>query len=211
MRRLTSFVLEEALRQLRAWRDAGLELDLAVNVSFWDLADPEFPDQVGALLAELGIEPSSLELEVTESVLLSESVRSGGRLERLSGEGIRVAIDDFGVGYSSLGQLKNLPAQVLKIDRSFIAGMVSDPSDAAIVRSTIELAHNLGLEVVAEGVETELHLARLQEARCDIGQGFFLGRPLPPGANPAAVHLAGSSLVPQPDGANVVPLRAASA
>jgi diguanylate cyclase (GGDEF)-like protein len=211
MRRLTSFVLEEALRQLRAWRDAGLELDLAVNVSFWDLADPEFPDQVGALLAELGIEPSSLELEVTESVLLSESVRSGGRLERLAGEGIRVAIDDFGVGYSSLGQLKNLPAQVLKIDRSFIAGMVSDPSDAAIVRSTIELAHNLGLEVVAEGVETELHLARLQEARCDIGQGFFLGRPLPPGANPAAVHLAGSSLVPQPDGANVVPLRAASA
>jgi diguanylate cyclase (GGDEF)-like protein len=211
MRSLTRYVLDASLRQLRTWRDAGLELDLAINVSFWDLSDAGFPEETSRVLAEHGIEPSSLELEITESVLLSDSVRSGGKLERLVEHGVRIAIDDFGVGYSSLGQLKNLPAQILKIDRSFVLGMESDRSDAAIVRSTIELAHNLGLEVVAEGVETPEHVQHLREAGCDIVQGFLLShpRPLETHIDVAALNERAAAITAA--GADVVPLRRASA
>ena len=142
-----------------------------------DLADARFPDEVATALAKYGVEPSWLELEVTESVLLSDRLRTSRMLERLVDQGVRIAIDDFGVGYSSLGQLKTLPAKVLKIDRSFVSSMESDQSDAALVSSTIELAHRLGLQVIAEGVETPAHLARLRAAGCDIGQGHLLGRP----------------------------------
>jgi len=204
-RRLTRYVLHEGLEQLRLWREAGIDIGLAVNVSAKDLSDPRFPDEIVRALAEHGIEPSALELEVTEDVLLLDSIRAGRRLERIVEEGVRIAIDDFGVGYSSLQQLKSLPAQVLKIDRSFVFGMDADQRDAAIVRSTIGLAHDLGLQVVAEGVETPGHVARLREAGCDIVQGYHLGRPLP--AEAQGFDLA-SDIGSR---AAIVPLRRASA
>ena len=206
MRNLTRYVLDESLLQLRAWRRAGLDIDLAVNVSARDLADARFPDEVADALAEHGVEPSWLELEVTESVLLSDRLRTSRMLERLVDQGVRLAIDDFGVGYSSLGQLKTLPVKVLKIDRSFVSSMESDPSDAAIVASTIELSHRLGLEVIAEGVETPAHLAHLRAAGCDIGQGHLLGRPLPGDQIVSAAHAVRSDWVPDVR-SDVVPLR----
>ena len=208
MRNLTRYVLNESLLQLRAWRSTGMEIDLAVNVSARDLADARFPDEVAHALAEHGVEPSWLELEVTESVLLSDRLRTSRMLERLVDQGVRIAIDDFGVGYSSLGQLKTLPAKVLKIDRSFVSSMESDPNDAAIVASTIELSHRLGLEVIAEGVETPAHLARLRAAGCDIGQGHLLGRPLPGDQIVSTAHALRSTWVPDAR-ADVVPLRRA--
>jgi diguanylate cyclase (GGDEF)-like protein len=208
MRNLTRYVLEESLIQLRAWRSTGMEIDLAINVSARDLADARFPDEVAAALARYGVEPSWLELEVTESVLLSDRLRTSRMLERLVDQGVRIAIDDFGVGYSSLGQLKTLPAKVLKIDRSFVSSMESDQSDAAIVSSTIELAHRLGLQVIAEGVETPAHLARLRAAGCDIGQGHLLGRPLPADRIMSTAHALRRAWVPDARG-DVVPLRRA--
>jgi diguanylate cyclase (GGDEF)-like protein len=206
MRNLTRYVFEESFAQLRAWRSAGLDIDLAVNVSARDLADARFPDEVARGLADHDVDPSWLELEVTESVLLSDRLRASRMLERLVEQGVRMAIDDFGVGYSSLGQLKTLPAKVLKIDRSFVSSMESDRSNEAIVSSTIELAHRLGLQVVAEGVETPAHLARLRAAGCDIGQGHFLGRPVPGDQIVSTAHALRSSWVPDPE-ADVVPLR----
>ena len=208
MRSLTRYVLNESLLQLRAWRSTGMEIDLAVNVSARDLADARFPDEVAHALAEHGVEPSWLELEVTESVLLSDRLRTSRMLERLVEQGVRIAIDDFGVGYSSLGQLKTLPAKVLKIDRSFVSSMESDQSDAAIVSSTIELSHRLGLEVIAEGVETPAHLARLRAAGCDIGQGHLLGRPLLGDQIVSTAHALRRAWVPDAR-ADVLPLRRA--
>jgi diguanylate cyclase (GGDEF)-like protein len=210
MRSLTRLVLDESLRQLRIWRDAGLGFTLAVNVSAQDLADTRFPQELVRALTKHGIEASSLELEITENVLLSEGVRMGRRLERIVDLGIRIAIDDFGVGYSSLGQLKNLPAQVLKIDQSFVSGVASDRRDAAIVRSTIELAHRLGLEVVAEGVETRELMSPLRDAGCDIVQGYYLGRPVPFGVHNDWAVLTANAHAAE-GGAEVVELRRASA
>jgi diguanylate cyclase (GGDEF)-like protein len=208
MRSLTRYVLEESLRQLQAWRSAGVEIDLAVNVSSRDLADARFPDEVARALADHGIDPCWLELEVTESVLLSDRLRTSRMLERLDERGVRIAIDDFGIGYSSLGQLKTLPAKVLKIDRSFVSSMESDRSDEAIVSSTIELAHRLGLVVVAEGVETATHLARLRAAGCDIGQGHFLGAPQRGDRIAVTARTLGDAWLLDNDG-DVVPLRRA--
>ena len=195
MRNLTRRVLDQSLRQLGMWRSAGMEVDLAVNVSARDLADARFPDEVARALADHRIEPSWLELEVTESVLMSDRLRTSRMLERLVDQGVRIAIDDFGVGYSSLGQLRTLPASVLKIDRSFVSNMESDTSNEAIVSSTIELAHRLGLQVIAEGVETPAHLARLRAAGCDIGQGHLLGRPLPGDELASIAHALGRAWV----------------
>jgi len=208
MRNLTRRVLEESLRQLKAWRSTGVELDLAVNVSARDLADARFPDELARAIDDHGIDPMWLELEVTESVLLSDRVRTSSMLGRLVDQGVRIAIDDFGVGYSSLGQLKNLRANVLKIDRSFVTSMEVDRRDEAIVSSTIELAHRLGLQVVAEGIETPAHLARLRAAGCDFGQGHLLGRPLPGDQLVPTAHAVSTTWVPD-DGGDVVPLRLA--
>ena len=179
IRPLTLYMLDAALRQCAAWRSAGYDLAVAVNVTGRDLLDLHFPDQVAAAIARAGVAPDALELEITESTIMTDAARARSVLVQLSELGVRLAIDDFGSGHSSLGYLKRLPIDVLKIDRSFVMNMADGSDDAVIVRSTIDLGHNLGLEVVAEGVETEEALAQLMELGCDSVQGYFLGRPQP--------------------------------
>jgi EAL domain-containing protein (putative c-di-GMP-specific phosphodiesterase class I) len=152
---------------------------VAVNLSARDLLDLHLPDEVRLLLSETGIDPGMLELEITENTILSDPARTRTILNRLKELGVRLAIDDFGSGYSSLGYLKRLPLDVLKIDKSFVMTMLADDDSAAIVRSTIDLAHNLGLEVVAEGVATESIGGALAALRCDSAQGFYFAGPMP--------------------------------
>jgi len=179
IRPLTLYMLDAALRQCAVWRSAGYDLAVAVNVTGRDLLDLHFPEQVAAAIERAGVAPEALELEITESTIMTDAARARSVLLALSELGVRVAIDDFGSGHSSLGYLKRLPIDVLKIDRSFVMNMTEESDDAVIVRSTIDLGHNLGLQVVAEGVETEEALARLTELGCDSVQGYFLGRPQP--------------------------------
>jgi EAL domain-containing protein (putative c-di-GMP-specific phosphodiesterase class I) len=180
IRPLTVYVLERALRQSREWRDAGLDLRMSVNLGARDLLDTRLPDEVQELLERWGVEADRLELEITENTILTDPVRARAVLARLAELGVRLAIDDFGSGNSSLGYLKRLPVDVLKIDKTFVVNMASDADDAVIVRSTIELGHNLGLEVVAEGVESEDAWRRIADLECDTIQGFFVGEPVPP-------------------------------
>jgi diguanylate cyclase (GGDEF)-like protein len=179
IRPLTSYVLDVALEQWRRWYDQGLELTVAVNITGRDLFDQRFAYEVKDLLTRWKARPSCLELEITENTVLVDPVRAHSILRSLSEFGVRLAIDDFGTGNSSLAQLKRLPVQVLKIDKSFVLQMLADEDDAAIVRSTIELAHNLGLRVVAEGIESPAMWYRLRQLGCDIGQGYYLAGPLP--------------------------------
>ena len=148
------------------------------NVTGRDLLDLGFPDEVAALLEKWDVPPAALELEITENTILTNATRAQDVLDRLSALGVRLAIDDFGKGHSSLEHLAQLPIDVLKIDRSFVMHM-AQPTNAAIVRSTIDLAHNLGLEVVAEGVETDAAALQLAALGCDTLQGFLLSRPVP--------------------------------
>ena len=179
---LTFFVLNEALRQCRTWMLEGLELCVGVNLSARNLLDVHLPDTVGELLAKWEVPPSLLELEITESTILADPIRAMHVLSRLSNMGVRLAIDDFGTGYSSLAYLKRLPVDELKIDKSFVHGMEDDENDAVIVRSTIDLGRNLGLRVVAEGVETAEAWRRLVALGCDVAQGYYLSRPVPASA-----------------------------
>ena len=179
IRPLTLYMLNAALRQCAAWRGAGYDVAVAVNVTGRDLLDLRFPEQVAEAIAKAGVAPEALELEITESTIMTDAARARSVLVQLSELGVRLAIDDFGSGHSSLGYLKRLPIDVLKIDRSFVINMADGTDDAVIVRSTIDLGHNLGLEVVAEGVESEQALTRLTELGCDTLQGYFLGRPQP--------------------------------
>ena len=179
IRPLTLYMVDAALHQCAAWRNAGYDVAVAVNVTGRDLLDLRFPEEVAEAIARAGTAPDALELEITESTIMTDAARARTVLLQLSELGVRLAIDDFGSGHSSLGYLKRLPIDVLKIDRSFVMNMADDSDDAVIVRSTIDLGHNLGLEVVAEGVETQEALARLTELGCDTVQGYFLGRPQP--------------------------------
>ncbi len=176
---LTLYVIDEALRQCHAWLANGLSLAIAVNLSTRNLVDPSFPDQVAELLERWGVSPRLLELEITESAMLSDPGRTKLVLEQLSEMGIRLSIDDFGTGYSSLAYLKRLPVNEIKVDRSFVMNMANDEDDATIVRSTIELGRNLGLDVVAEGVESEQVWRRLRTLGCTAAQGYYLSRPVP--------------------------------
>ena len=178
---LSEYVLAAVIRQLQQWRVAGIGLDvaIAVNLTMFDLLDTSLPGKVEMLLEDAGIEPHLLEFEITERVIMADPVRVRDVVGRLKDIGVRLAIDDFGTGYSSLSYLKRLPIDVIKIDRSFVIGMDSDESDRAIVRSTIDLGHNLGLTVVAEGVESAEALDQLARYDCDVAQGFHIGRPLP--------------------------------
>jgi diguanylate cyclase (GGDEF)-like protein/PAS domain S-box-containing protein len=175
---LTLYVVEEALRQGRRWRDAGLNLSISVNLSTRNLLDRDFPNQVAALLKRWGMGPEWLELEVTESSMLANPTRAKAVLNELSALGLRLSIDDFGTGYSSLSYLRQLPVDEIKIDRSFVMGMGEQAGDAVIVRSTVDLGRNLGLEVVAEGVETLDSWNTLRALGCNTAQGYFLSKPV---------------------------------
>ena len=180
IRPLTLYVLGEALRQCREWEQDGLRLSVAVNVSTRNLLDVEFPEQVQELLDAWCLDAGRLELEITEDAVLTDPVRTTAILDQLAAMGVRLSIDDFGTGYSSLAYLKRLPITQIKIDRSFVMGMGTNDDDATIVRSTIDLGRNLGLEVVAEGVENESTWKELRALGCTIAQGYYLSRPVPP-------------------------------
>jgi diguanylate cyclase (GGDEF)-like protein len=176
---VTRWVLDAALRQCRAWLDGGLRLPIAVNLSGADVLDARLPEVVAAALARWDVPGELLECEISEHTVLADPLRAVEGLGRLRAMGIRLSLDDFGRGQSSLAYLKRLPLDEIKIDRSFVRGMASDGSDAAIVRATIDLGRHLGLLVVAEGVETDEVLAGLADLRCDEAQGFGIGRPMP--------------------------------
>jgi diguanylate cyclase (GGDEF)-like protein len=177
---LTIAVLDGALHQVRLWDSMGVHLDLAVNLSTRNLLDRGLPGVVSKMLARHGLAPQRLELEITESMIASDPERAHEVLAQLRSVGVRLALDDFGTGYSSLANLRDLEVERLKIDRSFTQSMGSSHADAVIVASTVALAHELGLEVVAEGVETQEAWDRLREIGCDLAQGYFLSRPMAP-------------------------------
>lgn len=179
MSSLTDNVLRHVARQIHIWSAQGICLKVAVNISTIDLSDEGFADRVYDVISEFGLAPHSLKLEITESVLMSEPEKATAVLQALRGYGFALSIDDFGTGYSSLVQLKRMPVSELKIDKSFILGLPENEGDKTIVRSTIELGHNLGLDVVAEGVETDRCMNYLIEQGCDIAQGFGVCRPQP--------------------------------
>jgi diguanylate cyclase len=176
---LTRWVLDAALRQAAAWRQAGHHLSISVNVSTRSLLDREFPDQVADRLTAWQVPATSLVLEVTESAVMADPALALEILGRLHALGVGLALDDFGTGYSSMAYLKALPVDELKVDRSFVGQMATSTSDAVIVRSTIDLGHNLGLHVVAEGVENQATWEELAALGCDTAQGYHLGRPMP--------------------------------
>lgn len=182
---LTSWVLEEALRQIVVWEKAGISTCVAINLSARNLTDEKLPERLSELLSQGHVQPDRMIMEVTESAVMANPERAAVVLERLREIGVGLSIDDFGTGYSSLTYLRTLPASELKIDRSFIRDIDQNENNAAIVVAVINLAHGLGLRVVAEGVETEAELARLVTLGCDLAQGFLISRPLPAGDFPA--------------------------
>jgi diguanylate cyclase (GGDEF)-like protein/PAS domain S-box-containing protein len=175
---LTQWVLRTALAQFSQWYNQGFHIDLSVNISARDFQDPDLLTLIEKLLSDSGFEPSRLILELTESAVMTDSQKAFDALSRLDKMGVKLAIDDFGTGHSSLNYLKRLPVDELKIDKSFVRDMSTSKYDAAIVRSTIDLAHNLELHVVAEGVEDQSSLDLLKDMGCDTVQGFFKSRPL---------------------------------
>jgi diguanylate cyclase (GGDEF)-like protein len=178
---LTRYVMETAINQAQEWRRRGLPLRVAVNLSARSLLDEDLPSMVATLLAEADMDPSTLELEITETELMGDPVRGAKVLERIHAMGVRLTIDDFGTGYSSLAYLRSLPVDEIKIDRCFVTAMGENLAGAdIIVKATIDLARNLGLEITAEGVENVGQLDQLVLLGCHFLQGFYLSRPLPP-------------------------------
>jgi diguanylate cyclase (GGDEF)-like protein len=175
---LTRWVLAEVVRQCGEWLSNGLQLQISANISARDLMNRDLPEQIAALLAEHCVPAGLICLEITESGFMEDPAHAQKVLERLSGMGLRLAIDDYGVGYSCLSYIMKLPVQELKIDRSLIAGIVANPDLSTIVRSTIELGHNLGMKVVAEGVEDGRGWDLLEALGCDDAQGYFMSPPL---------------------------------
>ncbi|MBT2487588.1 bifunctional diguanylate cyclase/phosphodiesterase [Streptomyces sp. ISL-96] len=180
MPHLTEYVLETALAQVARWRAQGLNTPVAVNVSPRDVHTPGFAGAVAARLARHGVPAGSLQLEITEHVLLEDPQRAADTLAGLTGHGVKMSLDDFGTGYSSLVHLRRLPVSELKIDRSFVARLAVDNEDAEIVRCTVDLAHSLGLLVVAEGVEDDETWERLRDLGCDAVQGWLVAAAMPP-------------------------------
>ncbi|MDO8390604.1 MAG: EAL domain-containing protein [Actinomycetota bacterium] len=179
IKQMTDHVLDVAVTQLQRLRSLGHHLGLAVNLSTHDLLDDLLPERVMRQLERRDVDPTLLTLEITESSLLIDAPRARATIDRLNGYGVRLSVDDFGTGYSSLSYLRHLPVSELKIDHSFVAQVLFDEQDEVIVRSIIELGHNLGMQVVAEGVETDEVLTRLRGFSCDVAQGFGICRPVP--------------------------------
>ncbi|MFI2634601.1 putative bifunctional diguanylate cyclase/phosphodiesterase [Streptomyces collinus] len=192
MPHLTEYVLETALGQVARWREQGLFVPVAVNVSPRDVHTPGFAGSVAARLARHGVPAGALQLEITEHVLLEDPQRAADTLNQLTAHGVRMSLDDFGTGYSSLVHLRRLPVSELKIDRSFVARLAVDTEDAEIVRCTVDLAHSLGLLVVAEGVEDDETWERLRDLRCDAVQGWLVAAAMPPDETTAWLRARGS-------------------
>jgi diguanylate cyclase (GGDEF)-like protein len=175
---LTRHVLEHSLAECARWRRGGREMSVAVNLSVRNLLDRDLPTEIARLLATYSVPPEALQLEITERMIMSDPDRAVATVGRLSDLGVRMSVDDFGTGYSSLANLRRLPIDELKIDRSFVSPMLQDESDLIIVRSTINLGHDLGLRIIAEGVEDGATLEHLALLGCDLAQGYHLSRPM---------------------------------
>jgi diguanylate cyclase len=176
---LTLWVLHQALIQCRTWNTMGIDVSVAVNLSMWNLEAQELPEQIKGLLKSLAVAPERLELEITESAIMGDPQRAMRTLRLIRDLGVALTIDDFGTGYSSLAYLRKLPVLNIKIDKSFVINMEHDRDNAVIVRSIIDLGHNLGLKVIAEGVETFESSEMLRAFNCDEAQGYFYSRPIP--------------------------------
>jgi EAL domain-containing protein (putative c-di-GMP-specific phosphodiesterase class I) len=179
------WVLREACRQVKAWQErwpTAPPLTIAVNLSARQLQHPGIVDEVHAALAAAGLDPQSLVLEITETTIMEQLDAAIAILTDLRRLGVRLALDDFGTGYSSLSYLQRLPVDILKIDRSFVAGVAKSTEDSALARGILTLGQTLGLETVAEGIETAEQLAALRELGCQLGQGYYFARPLGPAA-----------------------------
>jgi EAL domain-containing protein (putative c-di-GMP-specific phosphodiesterase class I) len=179
---ITFYVIEHALRQVRTWHEEGIDLSVAVNLSVRHLTDMSLPDRIAVALERWGVAPSKLIIVVTESSIMTDPKRAAVVLQQLRRIGVDVSIDDYGTGHASLNYLKQFDIDELKIDRSFIMNLDIDSSDAIIVASTVELGHNLGLRIVAEGVEDAATLEWLSGLGCDTAQGYHIGRPMSPEA-----------------------------
>jgi len=189
-------VLREACLTLHRWRQHGLhDLGMAVNMSVLQLLRGDFPDVVRRVLADTGVPPGALELELTESVLMANAAKTASKLQAFRELGVSLAIDDFGTGYSSLAYLKRLPITTIKIDKEFIGDLSRDPDDASITSTVIAMAHSLGLNVVAEGVETEAQMHFLRNHACDEVQGFWVSPPLEAHACLGFIHQWGRTRV----------------
>jgi diguanylate cyclase (GGDEF)-like protein len=180
MQDLTATVLEQAIRQAGEWHGSGRKIAVAVNLSAASLTDLQLPDRVLGLLAQHGLTGDALEIEITEDFLMGDRTRAQRILNGLRNAGVRIAVDDYGTGYSSLAYLRELPVDELKLDKSFLTNLQEDPRALAIVRSTIRLAQSLGLHMVAEGVEDEATSDELVRAGCEVHQGWFYAKALPP-------------------------------
>lgn len=193
---LTMLTMDLAVGQLAQWLREGLDLNVAVNLSARVLHDNTLPDLLATSLSTWKVDPARLTFEITESAIMIDPEKSLRVAKTLAEMGSRLSIDDFGTGYSSLSYLSQLPVRELKVDRSFVLRMMTNPQDATIVQSTIDLAHNLGLEVVAEGIENQRILKRLHKMGCNLGQGFFIAKPMAPADLES--FLRQSPQVPQP-------------
>ena len=176
---LTSWVLDKSIAQVSMWHKLGNKLIVAVNLSVFSFKNPDFIGEVSSILKKYNFPGESLKLEITESAMMENPLQATEVLTELHSMGIKLSIDDFGTGFSSMTYLKQLPVDELKTDKSFIIGLDEDKNNDAIVRSTIDLAHNLGLKVVAEGIETKTVNDLLHKYKCDMAQGFHLSRPMP--------------------------------
>jgi len=181
MKPMTAWVINEAVRQCRRWRDDGFSIQIAVNLSPVILRDGTVPETVAGILEMWDMEPEMLKVEITESSIMSDPNQAMFVLSLLRTAGVSISIDDFGTGYSSLANLRQVPFDEIKIDKSFVIDMMANESDATIVRATIDLAHNLGRQVIAEGVENEETLEKLTEWGCDLAQGYFISPPIDAG------------------------------
>ncbi|HEV8671583.1 MAG TPA: EAL domain-containing protein [Candidatus Limnocylindria bacterium] len=200
IKRLTRTVLTEAIRQARAWELAGLRIPIAVNLSMRNIHDPQLPQTIAQLLQRWDARPDLLRLEMTETVLAADPERALQTMDSLRAMGVHIALDDFGIGYSSLAYLNRLPLDEIKIDRSFVIGMIDDESSATIVRATVELGHGLGYAVVAEGVENAETRQRLSALGCDAIQGYLIARPMPADQTAEWIGRATVATIPTPAG-----------